>query len=252
MKPTLIIGDIHGTLDELKELLLKSNFNKNEMRLISLGDIHDRSPFGPECLRLLRSLGAEIVASNHDNKVVRWMKHHKKYLEDKTPHPMKNVKSDDYDQYLRLTDEEVDYLNHLSPFININDKWLAVHGGLQPFVPLNKQKYDIMIRCRYVDKKGKPVQLPKSHKQPEDSYFWTELYDGDHNIIYGHNNHPDFRIRIDENKNNTCIGIDTASVMGGYLTGAFIKNPDSFTSKDIEYIQVKAKKVYYNKKENET
>ena len=252
-QPVVVIGDCHGTIDELQELLKTISFKPGSHRVISLGDLHDRHEFGPECLRLFRSIGAEIVASNHDNKAVRWMKHHKKYLEDGTQHPMKNVKDYDYKQYLRLTDEEISYLNHLSPYIKINDSWMAVHGGFQPFVKLEKQKYDIMIRRKYVDKAGKPVQLPKSHKQPEDSYFWSELYDDKYNVIYGHNNYPDFRVRIDRNKNNTCVGVDTASVMGGYLTGALIKDPENISVDTMEFVQIKSKRTYYKKEsENES
>ncbi|MCZ2224387.1 MAG: metallophosphoesterase [Chitinophagales bacterium] len=249
-KPIAIISDIHCCFTELEELL--NTINYKDFRIISLGDILDRYIYGPECLRLLRSIGAEIVCGNHDSKAVRWMKHHKKFLQDGTPHPMKKVKEEDYKYYLKLTDEELDYLANLPPHINFAENWYAVHGGFQPFVRLDKQKFDLMIRCRFVDaKNGKPVQLPKSKKQPDGSVFWTELYDLPHNVIYGHHVHQNFEVRIDKNKNNTCIGIDTGCVFGGHLTAAIIKNPETFTADDIEYVKIKAKNTYYQVLNNE-
>ena len=69
---TIIIGDIHGCLDELKELLDKSKFNIEEDKLILLGDYIDRGPKSFEVLDYLNTLDSKmkdrliLILGNHD------------------------------------------------------------------------------------------------------------------------------------------------------------------------------------------
>lgn len=75
MSRTFVVGDIHGELDRLKSCFKQVNFNKNEDRLISLGDLCDRGPNSwgvvEELLTIKNFIG---VRGNHDD----WFK---EYLE---------------------------------------------------------------------------------------------------------------------------------------------------------------------------
>ena len=44
MRRTLAVSDIHGCVDEFKQLLDKVNFNAEEDQLVLLGDYVDRGP----------------------------------------------------------------------------------------------------------------------------------------------------------------------------------------------------------------
>jgi len=65
---TFVIGDLHGCLDPLKQLLDKIQFNPGDDTLWFVGDLINRGPQSLETLRFVKSLGdsAITVLGNHD------------------------------------------------------------------------------------------------------------------------------------------------------------------------------------------
>ena len=74
MKRTLAVSDIHGCVDEFKQLLDKVNFNAAEDQLVLLGDYVDRGPASRETvefvMNLVREKGAIALKGNHDQRFV--------------------------------------------------------------------------------------------------------------------------------------------------------------------------------------
>lgn len=231
---TIIISDIHGCYDEFMELLDLIEYNPKTIRLIILGDLVDRGPKSAEVVRKVKSLNVDVSIGNHDSKMVRWRKHHAKFLANGTPNPMKKVTEADYSEYLKLNDDEIDWVQSLPPKIHIKENTWGIHAGCVPSMSFKDQKFDALIRVRYVDKNGKMLTLPKDRKQPENSYFWTELWNEPYNIIYGHHVHSE--PRIDHNKNNFCVGIDGGVPFGQYL--------NAFCLEDFSFTKVKAHQIY--------
>lgn len=61
-----IVGDIHGCYNTLISLLNKADFNPDQDRLISVGDLIDRGPDSPKCLSLLNEPYFYAVKGNHE------------------------------------------------------------------------------------------------------------------------------------------------------------------------------------------
>ena len=57
---TIIVGDIHGCIQELTGLLMKLEFNQREDRLVSLGDLMDRGKAAYEVFSFFRQLKLEM------------------------------------------------------------------------------------------------------------------------------------------------------------------------------------------------
>lgn len=74
MKRTLVVSDIHGCVDEFKQLLAKVEFNEQEDQLVLLGDYVDRGPNSRETveyvMELVRDKGAIALKGNHDQRFV--------------------------------------------------------------------------------------------------------------------------------------------------------------------------------------
>ncbi|NRF94484.1 serine/threonine protein phosphatase [Paenibacillus frigoriresistens] len=74
MKRTLVVSDIHGCVDEFKQLLDKVNYNAVEDQLVLLGDYVDRGPQSRETvefvMHLVREKGAIALKGNHDQRFV--------------------------------------------------------------------------------------------------------------------------------------------------------------------------------------
>lgn len=76
MGRTLVIGDIHGGYKGLVQCLERSNFDKENDTLISLGDIADGWSQVPECVEELLSIKNLIaIKGNHDVWAYEWLKY---------------------------------------------------------------------------------------------------------------------------------------------------------------------------------
>jgi bis(5'-nucleosyl)-tetraphosphatase (symmetrical) len=229
---TIVVGDIHGCLDEFNELLTTVSYSKSKDRLILLGDLIDRGPDSVGVIRRARELNLECVMGNHEHKFMKWFKSF-------------GSRNDVYDHnsyYSQLSDDDVDYIFHMSPYIHIPEQnTVIVHAGLRPGVPLHNQTRDDLYYLRYTDDNRKFISLKKISKIGKDvagARFWTEFWKGPESVIYGHNVHSYEEPLIEEVVPGvTCYGLDTGCCFGGRLTALIVE------SKEI--VQIQAKRTYY-------
>ena len=87
------------------------------------------------------------------------------------------------------------------------------------------------------------MPLTSEFKQPENSVLWADVYDGDVNIVYGHNVYDLITPHVTVNeKGYKTWGLDTGCVFGGHLTCLVIDG-----DKEPTLHQVKAEKNYFKK-----
>jgi len=222
---TIIIGDIHGCLEEFEELLNKLQYNKNTDRLILLGDLIDRGPDSVGVVRKAREFDLECVRGNHEVKFLKWYNGNKFY--------------DAHKHYNEFSDDDVSYINRMPFYIKITDDLWILHAGIKPGLSLDKQKKDDFVFLRYTDENRKFISIKKiAAGEAEDAKFWTSFGPFGANVVYGHEVHSMSDIRIDKFDDGTaCYGIDTGCCFGGKLTALI------WDTKEI--VQVQAKKEYY-------
>lgn len=235
-RDTFVIGDLHGTLEEAKELLDKIKYDPAKVRLIFLGDLIHRGEHSKGCVDLVRSLKAECVRANHEDKVIRYYKHEQARKKSGTPNPM-NPSKHHLEIYNSLDTDDILWMDSLPLMIELKKNAYALHAGIEPGRSFDKQDPAQVIRVRYVDKDGMAVALNKDKSQPKGTEYWADVWNGNISFVYGHNAKD--KIVITENKNNTCYGIDSGCVYGHYLTGMFWERK--------EFVQVKARKVYWKR-----
>lgn len=64
----LVVGDVHGCLEELKELLSLCKYDEMQCTLIFVGDLVNKAPYSAEVVQFVRSLrNAYCVRGNHDD-----------------------------------------------------------------------------------------------------------------------------------------------------------------------------------------
>lgn len=88
-----VIGDVHGCLDELKELVVKCNFEPNIDKLIFVGDLVNKGPYSSEVVKYVRSIGAYCVMGNHDEALLE-------KISQGEPFPAKYSYANDLSRYL--------------------------------------------------------------------------------------------------------------------------------------------------------
>lgn len=223
----VLIGDIHGCLDELKALLNKIGFSKGnqDLRIILLGDLVDRGPDSVGVVRFARENGFELVRGNHDDRYVKYaqvMAWHKNNPGNSLPSWWHRY-PDRRKIHEGLSQEDVAWLAgaptkiFLEPY-NI----VAVHAGFRPGIPLELQDENTEMHIRFMFDENRHAHLdPKRDYQPPlGSFFWAEKYTGKWDVVYGHHVWDNNSVKIHKSPSGrTCYGIDTGSCFGGFLTG---------------------------------
>ncbi len=233
IKRTIIVGDIHGCIDEFNELIKKLSYDKKSDRLILLGDLIDRGPDSVAVVRKARQMDLECVMGNHEYKFLKWFKSY-------------NSKNDVYDRkdyYLQLSDEDINYIAQMPTSIKLENT-IVVHAGLKPGISLSNQSKDDLMYLRYTDKDKKFISLKKISKfgkEATGAHFWTEFWYGPESVVYGHNVHSFEEPLIEEVRPGVfCYGLDTGCCFGGKLTAMVLETK--------EIVQVQAKRTYYESK----
>lgn len=250
---TILIGDVHGCIEELRELLRIVEHTPND-RLIFLGDLVDRGPDPVGVVRLVREeLKAESVRGNHDEKIPRWFVHEAKAAKTGKPNPMKRPDYQRLKEWEALSTKDLEWIENLPwliEFGNPNLPWTAVHAGFEPGLRLSQQRNDRLCRVRYVDVvTGEMAPTKGPEHIPDNSVPWTTwsgVWKCPTRVVYGHAVHDLQHPHVTRNELDPtwtsphCYGIDTGACFGGHLTAAIYDN----AMMGFSFAQVKAKTAY--------
>ena len=162
------IGDIHGCLDKVLHLLEVLRYDPTADRLIFLGDYIDRGPDSKGVLELMLSLQRENPANvflmgNHEDNFLTYM-HAGMTGKDASygrTEPffagggVATLTSyvpqlrDPYDLRLchAIPPEHLTFLAEL-PLLWTNETYIAVHAGVRPGIPLERQQANDLLRIR--------------------------------------------------------------------------------------------------------
>lgn len=225
-RKVLIVGDVHGCLHEMEELLqeAKSKFPDQEILPIFVGDLLSKGPFPVETLKKLQKIEHYAVRGNHDEAILRQVLSLKK--EELYQLPPK------YSWVPNLSDDDdIGYLRELPYTISIPSlSVIIVHAGLVPGIPLTEQELTNMIIMRNLVKS--PEGTLSAAELTNEGEAWASFWPGPDHVYFGH----DARRKLQKHAHAT--GLDTGCVYGNQLTG------DVVTKDSTELIQVKAKQVY--------
>jgi len=239
---TIAIGDVHGCLGELQDLLTKCKYEPTTDKLYLLGDLVDRGPDSAGVIAFARRLsklyGAECVKGNHDDKHVRFRRHYNTEKATGKKNPMK-FNDRNMAEHLKLTDEDVAWMEALPNVIMPPSLpgYACVHAGFNPFRGGAKNWGKECLFIRYIDvSSNNTVGLDRDLKQPENSIFWADLWTGPEKVLYGHCVHSYKEPLII----NGTYGLDTGCCFGGRMTAAVFHDPAA----EPEIVQVQAFDTY--------
>jgi bis(5'-nucleosyl)-tetraphosphatase (symmetrical) len=235
---TVFIGDAHGCLDELDELVRTVGLEADD-RVVMLGDMLDRGPDPVGVIRRVRERGWRSILGNHEDRALRWLRAESERVLSGRPnnmHPPYPQRKAEWDS---LSSADLEWMRRLPLTITVG-RWTAVHAGFRPGQPMYEQEADDMLHIRYVDASGRPV--PINHvtmQQPPNTVFWTEAWKGPECVVYGHSTVD--VVRIDRGPlESVCAGLDTGCVYGGLLTAAVTHG------NTLELVSVKAAREYFS------
>ena len=218
--PFDLIGDVHGCMDELEELLERLGYRPDTRagyrhplgrRLIFLGDLTDRGPRSLDALRLamraIQSGEALGVRGNHDDKLARALAGRKVSTGQGLGRTLAELEALPPDQRAAFAAEAATFLARLpSHLVLEGGDLIAVHGGISEAL-IGREGGKVDAFALYGAPTGK--QGPDGFPERGD---WAATYRGTAWVVCGHTPTAALRWR------SRTICIDQGCVFGGALT----------------------------------
>ena len=197
---TLIVGDVHGCIDEL-EALLRECRRGTEDALVFTGDLVAKGPDSRAVVRLASRLGARSVRGNHDEKVLRWFRAGARGRAAVALKPWHRQVVD------TLGADEWSYLAAMPAFLRLPEHGvIVVHAGLVPGRPLEEQREEDLLNLRSFTPDG------AASKRIEGGTPWALAWKGPETVVFGHDAIRGVQVLP------LAIGLDSGCVYGGRLT----------------------------------
>ena len=208
MHKIIAIGDIHGCLEKLEDLLEQLAVDRQSDTLVFIGDYIDRGKYSREVVDYLIRLQREYrnvicLRGNHEQMFLNYLDgvNEGLYLGNGGRATLDSygiLLSDDLEERkAKIPEEHMNFFRLLLPYYE-TDHYIFVHAGVRPELPLNRQAIDDLLWIRFE--------------------FIENENDFGKTVVFGHT--PMKNLLINKNK----IGIDTGAVYGGKLTA--IELPD--------------------------
>jgi hypothetical protein len=225
MEPTIVVGDVHGCLDELRRLLATCGFQRGD-RLVLAGDLVAKGPDSQGVVQLAREEGALAVVGNHDDHVLRA----RAVALGTMPPPAKGVRAEHQVVADALGPDDWAYLEALPTFLRIgyegardnadgdgdthahgegHGETVVLHAGAVPGVPFETQTREYLTTMRSIGSDGQPTKRIEGRP-------WAAVWPGPERIVFGHD-----AIRGLQ-RHRFATGLDTGCVYGRRLTALLL------------------------------
>ena len=221
--PVDIIGDVHGCIDELIDLLALLGYGvrlegegvlrraitstPTGRRVVFVGDLVDRGPSSPDVLRVVMAMveagQAWSVPGNHDNKFMRWLQGRPV----KITHGLEVTVEQMQAEPQSFHDCVRAFVEGLPHYLWLDAGRLVVaHAGIKEHM-IGETRESVRHMCLFGD-----TDNERDHLGLTIRYHWAAEYRGDVHIVYGHT--PVSEVGWV----NRTLCIDTGAVFGGGLT----------------------------------
>ena len=244
--PFDIVGDVHGCLDELLELMAALGYQvvredassiarqdaafsvvpPDGRKLVFVGDLVDRGPSTPDVLRLAMTMvdagQAFCVPGNHDIKLVKALKGRDVQLTHGLAESLQQLEKEPAEfraQALKFLDDLV------SHYVFDDGKLIVAHAGMKESMQ-GRGSAKVRDFALYGETTGETDDFGLPVR-----YNWSADYRGKALVVYGHTPVPE-PLWL-----NGTVNIDTGCVFGGKLTA--LRYPER------EIISIPAKATYY-------
>lgn len=214
---TFVIGDIHGGLRALHQVLERSQATKNDT-LIFLGDYVDGWSESPKVLDFLIDLSRKqnciFIRGNHDELLLNYLK-----TNDYNQEWFKHGGQSTIDAYQKVSEktrhEHIHFLeNQLKDYHLDDQNRLFIHAG---FTNVNGIAYEYYPRLFYWDRTLWETALALNPNLNSESPYFPKRLKLYHEIYLGHT--PTTRINETIPINKACVwNLDTGAAFYGPLT----------------------------------
>lgn len=219
MSRTLVIGDIHGGLRALHQIMERANVTTTDT-LIFLGDYVDGWSQSPQVLDFLIDLGTKqkcyFIRGNHDELLLDWLTGNTKNFNETMWY--KHGGEATVIAYSKVSDttknKHIEFLTSLQNYYLDEHNRLFIHAG---FTNMNGVAYEYFPKLFYWDRTLWETALALNENLEKDSPFYPKRFTLYDEIYIGHT--PVTRIEQTVPIQKACIwNVDTGAAFTGPLT----------------------------------
>lgn len=221
---TIFVGDVHGCFDELEQLLAKLRVSDDDTVFL-LGDLTRKGPAPDECVALCFRENVSAILGNQDDALLKRAHRPLPWWLARAP-DRRILRRPDLLEEMRRWPLVIDF-----PQIAVT----AVHAGILPISTHFEESLvtrEDALTLRYVRRVDGAWRRAPTGKEQDGDRFWSEVWNGDRLVVYGHT--PRDEPKIDAR----AIGLDTGCVYGGKLSAAVFNERGGW---DIESIPARQK-----------
>lgn len=206
----IIVGDIHGCIEELQDLLVAVNYQHGKDNIFVVGDQVTKGPASQEVAQFMRELGACCSRGNNDDLALAayWAWRRGEEVPDK------------FAFVAGLTEADVKFLSQLPFSVSLPEYGvIIVHAGLVPLVPLWHQQLWAVCSMRVLFLGADGVWRPFDGEKtptPIGSLPWAQCWGGPQHVVFGHDSKRMLQLE------RFATGIDTSCCSGGALTACVL------------------------------
>ena len=200
---TLIVGDVHGCIHELRDLLAACEYRMGD-EVVFVGDLVAKGPDSRGVLALCRELGAHAVMGNHDYALVEYYRARQRGEE-------RALRPGHWALAQILSDAEFEQLCALPLWLPLpKHEAIVVHGGFAPGKPLAAQPPELLMNVRTITPEGVPSF------RADAGVLWASCYNGPPFVFFGHHALAGLQ------RHPWALGLDTGCVYGKQLTACIL------------------------------
>lgn len=239
MSRILVIGDIHGGLRALHQIIERAKVSKEDT-LIFLGDYVDGWSESPQVIDYLIELNKKnkciFIRGNHDDLLLQWLSVSKDNLEWYKHGGEATVLA--YTNVSAATKQiHVDFLKALQDYHLDEQNRLFIHAG---FTNMNGIHYEFFPKMFYWDRTLWETALSLDEAIPKDSLYYPKRLTLFNEIYIGHT--PVTKINETVPIKKACVwNIDTGAAFKGPLTILDVETKEFWQSEPLN-------DLYFNEK----
>lgn len=237
MGRNLVIGDIHGGLRALHQIMERANVTQNDT-LIFLGDYVDGWSQSPQVIDFLIELNQKhnciYIRGNHDELLLNWLKGNTKEIDE--PMWFKHGGEATVIAYSTVSDAKkqvhIEFLEALQNYYVDSQNRLFVHAG---FTNMNGVNYEYFSKLFYWDRTLWETALALDTTLDTKNIFYPKRFRLYPEIFIGHT--PVTRINESVPVRKACVwNVDTGAAFLGPLTILDVDTKEFWQSEALPHL----------------
>jgi serine/threonine protein phosphatase 1 len=237
MNRTLVIGDIHGGLHALHQIIERANVTQNDT-LIFLGDYVDGWSQSPEVIDFLINLSKKqhciFIRGNHDELLLDWLSSNNENIDESMW--FKHGGEATVLAYDKVSETKkklhIEFLQSLQDYYLDEHNRLFIHAG---FTNMNGVTYEYFPKLFYWDRTLWETALALNENIEKSSFFYPKRLTLYKEVYIGHT--PVTRIEQSIPVQKACVwNIDTGAAFKGPLTILDVDTKEFWQSEPLPHL----------------